>query len=172
MSTKEEDRKKGEQAIKHFYNESKRLHAENMRVSYTELIDLIDMKSNHYITGLGMGINMVEISDTNVEDAMNSLARNSMGKLPNDLQVFTQAIINRESEFDWKAFSEISKDTLEDTLVATQALGKDLGAGVKGVGTLFSKSKYVLPVIGVVALYFFIKTNSLSGIIKAVKGKK
>lgn len=172
ISTTQEDRALGEKALKHFFSESKRLYSENMKISFDQFIDLIDLRSKSYITGLGMGIAVAEISESRIESVMDDLARNSMGKMPDNVQVFTQAIINNQSEFDWNMFKEVSSQTIEDAIEATQALGKDLAEGVKGAGEVFSMSKYILPAVGVIAVIAFLKYNSLSGITKAFKGKR
>lgn len=171
VTTTQQDRASGESALEHFYNEAVRLYPENMRISFDEFINLIDRKSSHYITGLGMGLLVAEVSYSQIEDSMEMLAQNSMGKVPQDLQNFTQAIINKTRDFDFNTFKNITSASFDDAIKATQEIGTDISEGVKGIGFLAKNSKYVIPAVGIFALYFFIKSNSISGIFGSVKKK-
>jgi hypothetical protein len=157
-----EDRKRGEEALKKYYDESKRNFPENVLLPFDKFLKIIDLKSKSYIMGLGLGIKMAEISSSEIDDAMESLAKNSKGMIPENPMVFTQAIINRKREFDWKAFKEISLATLEEAGELMQDVGKDAKAGLKGTFKVFANAKYLLPVLAVVGTIAFFKYNSLS----------
>lgn len=156
------DRKVGEDALHEYFKEAKRLFPENMKVSFDEFLKLIDLKSKSYIMGLGLGIKMAEISQSNIEDAMESLARNAQGKIPDDVFVFTQAIIKREKEFDWQAFKEVSKQSLEDAALLAQEIGEDAKKGLKGTFKAFAQAKYLLPILAGIGVVAFFKYNSIS----------
>lgn len=146
------DYERGLEALKIYHKESQRLYPNEYTISWDDFIAYINKKSKSFIAGLGLGILMAETTDSQIEDAMETVAKKTMGKLPESPEIFRQAVINRMQEFDWNAVKTISSDSATDLLNMAQSAGEEITEGVRGLGVVLKNSKYIIPVLLVVGV--------------------
>lgn len=132
---------RGRAALKYFHNRSCAYSP------YKETLDSLISKvggkrPEFFLEGLGMAINTIGMSDSQVRDAMTNLAEVSHGQVPQN-SVFYKALSNRVSSLttgDWiKGLPEIAGNTALDAAKGFEAVGNavlDVGKSLLTVGPL------------------------------------
>jgi hypothetical protein len=158
------DRQQGVQAMKWFYDEGIKYNPSLRQVPFLEFVKIIDSKSKSFISGLGLGINMIGGGDA--QDSLETLARKSNGKIPNKLSIFTQAVQDGETDFDFSDFVNVSKQTASDLVDYAEQTGKDIQTGISGTATLVRYAKVVVPIV--VIGYVMLNLGTITKMVKKV----
>lgn len=115
----------GRQALTIFHDEQVRLF--NVPYSLDELISQVGPK--WFPESLSNAFELDEnLTPSRISNAMLSLARMSQGKIPLNYQVFLSALTNQVQKIDFKAFLEITENTLTDTKNIAVNAGATYGA--------------------------------------------
>lgn len=142
----------GVQALRYFHTMAENDYPENMQVNFQDFISIINGQNKSFIAGLGMGIKLVPLSKSNVENSMEWMAEASRGKMPANPQDFRAAIVTGSRNFNW---SEYIKASGQDLIKFASEVGVGIKEGVTGASQLLSYSKYLIPVllaVGIVAV--------------------
>lgn len=115
-----DDRKRGELALKIFFNYSKKNYPSTFKWSFEELLKKLDTKNKSFISGFGLGIKFTNASDKRIRTAMERVGALSQGNIPKNSQVFTNSLQSSLQSFDTEAFSEVAKMTIADTKELTE----------------------------------------------------
>lgn len=113
------------------------------------------------LTGLGLGVKTIDMSESDIEDAMESLADKANGKLPSSVGAFTQALTDKATNpsfLSYDAFKSIASGTISDLSDISQSVGNTVINTTKGIEGL-SKLKYVLPVGILLAIGYYAYTR-------------
>lgn len=113
------DYEAGKFVIKHFHDAAvfvKKLDNQSI-YGLDKLMDNLEKGygGKSQITGLGLGIKLLNIDETDIRTAMTALAQKTNGNFPKDIEVFRQAIIDHENYLadnfieTWKNYAEISQ---------------------------------------------------------------
>ena len=130
------DRSLGENALRIFYEESKSRYGESFPYSFDEFLKVIDGRSKSYINGLGLGIAFTEISESRLRTSMINLAELSKGGIPKENNVFTQALQDQLQAFDVEFFTEVAKETIEDSIEIIKVAGIGITGTYLALGSI------------------------------------
>lgn len=151
----------GLNALKKFHDRASFYHGKNFSgvspYTYDQMIEVLRSLrgGESQIRGLGLGIKLIEMSESGVKSAMKSLADATKGKLPRNTSVFRQALSEEAQNIDiGRFFDEVVVETVIDVAVGLETTGKAVLEVGKGAAFWASYSKFILPVVGVGALYF------------------
>lgn len=162
------DYNRGLEALEYFFQASKQLYS-GFELSWTEFINFINSQNKSYIAGLGLGIELAEIPDYKIQEAMWALAETTQAGVPVPVSTFTDAIMERATSFDIYDAEEVLGKTLNDLGDLSQEVGKSTIEAVKetsGAVSFYSKySKIILPLVAIAVGYYFLKRAEF-----AVKG--
>ncbi len=155
------DRAKGIQAIEYFHNYSKRMYPLTYTISIDELINIIDSRGKGSLAGLGLGIEITEMSDSDVRNAMEKLARQAQGKIPATNNAFNMALSDKLQEIDFMAIAEIAKMSAIDLAKHSSEIGEKVIKGTSGAFDLIGNAKFVIPIalIGYFGFKLYVSEN-------------
>lgn len=160
------DKDVGIEAITFFQNYSRSFFTEENSYSLNDIVEIFNKKRGNQIGGLGLGIKMSEASESQVEDAMESLAEKMQGKIPDSMSPFRSALAGRMQEVDIassKFFKEVIGQTVITLVEKSQTVGKTVMNVGEGVAFWSKYSTYLLPFVGVIGLsgsvYYVIKNK-------------
>lgn len=146
---KQSDIDRGLSALKIFHNYSIVKYPQNYQIDFSYLQDLIRKQNKFAIEGIGLQANSIEISDSQLDDAMKKLADSTKGKIPN-WQAFGSAMSGRIQDFSY----------MEAATYTTTETAKDLAKGAQEVGNVaidtFKSLGMFLPIIVVGGLAFYV----------------
>ena len=168
----DKDFQTGDSALRRFHYWMKSFYPVSFKYSYDEFIEIIKkLKGGKTLqTGLGLGINSVEMSSSKVDETMQSLARNGGGKIPSSYQDFFDYLLNTSRQIDYvDAAKFVVIESAKDALDGAEEFGGSLITSLKTLNTL-------LPIVVVGGVLFFVASqlNRSTGgdLFKAVKGLK
>jgi hypothetical protein len=144
-----------------FHNRS--LKFEGYNFSYDTMLGVVAPKSPQiFLEGLGFAITAIEMSSGKVKEAMEALADQCQGKIPNNQNYFFRALSDREQNitfFDWvKATPSIAADTAVDVAKGAQEVGNaviDTGKSLLTIGPLV--------IVAAVLFIVYAKTRQVAG---------
>lgn len=130
--TKSSDRSSGEKALRMFFNHVNHHWHGLLPVDNAEdLIKYIDARNKSYIAGLGLGINVVEISDDRLNRAMIKLGDATQGKLPKSLQAFQMAVSAELQTTRWEDVVNVATSIAEDSINVVGGEAIDIAKSIK-----------------------------------------
>ena len=153
---------RGRSAFKAFHNYATANFPDNYKI---KTIDDLIVAAKHgrssldLVTYVGDLANSLEISDTQVNEAMERLAKKGEGRLPQNWQSWGNALSDKVMDYSW--FDAVTYTAIESA--------KDIGAGVAEAGdsAIFTLKvmKYLIPalLIGGVAWIGYSKIRSTAG---------
>jgi len=115
----------GRKAFNYFHNAS--LSYPGYKFTVDQALDLLTKnKADIFLESLGFSINQIDMSEGQIRDAMQSLAMQAKGKMPNQTAFF-QALSNRVSNLtftDWvRGAPEIATGIASDAVQGAKAVG-------------------------------------------------
>lgn len=143
----------GKKAIQYFYDEQKRIYSSKAPRSFDELIKILEARKGgkNFLMGLGLGINFAEVPDYRVKTAMQTLARNSGGKIPLTNNDFRDYLINEATKVN---FVDAVAYTVKESAKQITEGAQSIGDSVIFTGKMLN---YALPLIVGTLVYFWIK---------------
>jgi len=111
----EGDRKRGEAVLKIFFDISKKNYPDEFKWTEEQFFAILDAYNKTSIVGIGFGVQLSDLPDNRIKDAMENVALESRGKIPKNPQVFIQALSERQQKFDLIAFEDVATQTAIDT---------------------------------------------------------
>lgn len=153
---------RGRNAFKAFHNYATANFPENYHLkNVDELVSAAKQgrSSLDLVTYVGDLANSLEISDTQVDEAMERLAKKGEGRVPQNWQNWGSALSDRVMDYSW--FDAVTYTAVESA--------KDIGAGVAEAGdsAIFTLKvmKYLVPalIIGGVAWIGYSRIRSTAG---------
>ena len=162
QTTAKQDRDKGIQALKYFYEAiEQNMIAEGHYLSFDNFVDMVESRrgGKAFISGLGLGIAFNEMSNEKVKEAMNTLAVKLSWQIPNSNTLFTEAINNRLQKYDVDFWQNVAVTTIEDA--AGKVLDTASSVGGFALSTIFKSKKFMvlagLGVSGILGYYLVMK---------------
>lgn len=157
-SQPQNDQDRGAQALTWFHNDMTSF--DNYTWTYKQLVDFLNTDhttgfldtTGAFTEGLGLAINSIGMSDSQVQDAMQKLASASNGQIPANRAVFTKALSDRMQDItagDWiNALPSIAADTAADVAKGAQKVG----SAVIATGSILTKIAPILITAAVVLI--------------------
>src|SRR5690606_34055518 len=96
----------------------------------------------------GLGIELAEISDYKIKEAMEDLAIQINGGIPDPLNAFTDAIYERETTFDYYDYRTIIEETAGQIAQGSQYVGDRIIEAGKGSLDFISKYHKIIIIVG------------------------
>lgn len=144
---------RGADALKRFHTAAKSLFPKNVNYTYDQLLVTLSKRTGQvaFVEGLGLAINSVGFSNSQVQTAMYSLAQKAMGKIPSKNGDFFNHLQDEGYKINFvDAVTFVAKESVKDIVVGAQAIGDS----VLLTGKLLT---YALPVIAGVVVYFWVQ---------------
>lgn len=159
------DKDRGLKVFRAFWNWNRTFHR-SFNLSFDEFLKSYGNKADIYLDGIGSGIRFADVSDSRIDTAMRSMARNSNGQIPKNPLVMVQYLSNEAVKIDWRdAAGSILADTAGDLLEGAA----DLGNSLITTGKILN---FLLPVIALVVVYYLLNKNTEGQFSKVLKGLK
>lgn len=165
------EREIGLKVFKSLWNWIRTFNGHSFTLTFDEFLRDISRgnatKLEIYLKNIGSAVKDNDISDSRIESAMRSMALSSNGRVPaNPLDVF-QFLSNETSQVTWR-------DTLDViSYVGTESV-KDIAGGFEEVGkSIITTGKiinFLLPVIGLIFVYFWVNQKTDGGAKNALDG--
>lgn len=160
------NREIGLSAFKKFYDWQKVFFPREVNYSLDDLLNSYGNKKEIFINGVGDMIVNGNVSNSRLDTALRSLAKDSQGrKLKNPIQI-SNYIQSVESKIDWvDAASFVATESLKDVAGATESIGKSIIT----TGKILN---FLIPVIGVLFVLAWLNKSTGGEAIKFVKSFK
>lgn len=152
----------GREAIKYFHNKMVMLYPDQYTISMDFLINKVGGAApNDFLDALGMAIKAIEMTSSQVEDAMEALADGANGGIPKQTKFFT-ALKDRAMVLtpgDWvEALPGIAADSAIDIAKGAQKVGDaviDTGKSLLAIGPIL--------IVGAVIFIVVMRSKQLAG---------
>ena len=144
---------RGLDILKRFYDASKSYNTSKVKYTFDQMIKTLESRSGQaaFIEGLGLGVNASGFSNSKIQNAMVSLARQSNGQIPEKNQNFRDYLIDKSKKINFvDAVTYVAVESTKDIVKGAQAVGDS----VLLTGKLLT---YALPLIIGTVVYFWIK---------------
>jgi hypothetical protein len=165
----EDDHAKGFEAIKQFHNFMVDYYPDKYKIKLDLLISSLASRAGgkYFLDGLGLGIQNAKMTQRQVTNAMERLARESKGMIPANNNAFFVSLTSSASVSEWVDLPTfVIVESAKDLLGAGKVIGEkviNIGeSALDSVDSIMSNAKYILPVvliIGVVATIYFNRVN-------------
>lgn len=149
------DRELGENALSWYYKEGIKYNITLKNLGFAAFIDHVDGMNKSFISGLGLGISFVDSGKA--QDSLEAMARNARGKLPPKVSMFTQAVQQGQTSFNFSDFVNVAKSSGSELLDYTQEVSTNIKDGVSGLSVAAKYAKYFVPFIGIGLIYYYSK---------------
>lgn len=158
----EDDHAAGFNAIKLYHNYMVTMY-DHYKIDLHTLISNLAKRTGgkFFIDGMGFGILENKMSNRQVQNAMERLARESKGQVPAHNSAFTQALISSASVSEWVDLpSFVILESAKDILGAGKVIGQSVidigGSAIESGKSLVENARYIVPVVIVVGVTFAI----------------
>jgi hypothetical protein len=149
-----DDYSKGREALMYYHNAMVRFYSDKYKISFNELLRGLTARSGQkfFMEGLGLGIISADMSLSQVNEAMTTLARQSNGKIPATNGAFKNALIGVATIGSWVDMTAfVSSETAKTVVIGVANVGQkviDVGEGVlDSTVSLASNLKWIVPII-------------------------
>ncbi len=148
MST---DREQGIKALTYYHKYL------NTPIVLKHFIGIIESRKGGkgYINGLGLGINLINMSDGDIDDAMEELSERLGGEIPPSNNMFTMAINGEAQKITFDMIKSVAKDTFTDTADLAVSSSRNVGDILKFI---ISSKKWLI-ITGIVGITGYILIN-------------
>lgn len=147
---------RGLDILKRFFDASKTINSSAVKYSFDEMVKTLEARTGQkaFVEGLGLGVNASGFSNSKIQNAMTSLAKQANGKIPAKNQDFRDHLIDESRKVDFV-------DVVSAVKFVTVESAKDIAKGAQAVGdSVILTGKllnYALPVIVGVVVFFWVK---------------
>jgi len=145
------DYNKGVETLKYFHNRA--LFYPKYTLTFEELLNSYGRKSKFAVESVGLQVNILELSESRAQDAMEELADKGEGGIPEKWLGFSYALGQKAKETPvWEGIKFVTAETAKEVGVMFQEAGKGVIATLKA-------SKYMIPVIIFGGVGFWLYSN-------------
>ena len=144
---------RGLDILKRFYDASKTINSSAVKYTFDEMVKTLEGRTGQkaFVEGLGLGVNASGFSNSKIQNAMTSLAKQAKGKIPAKNQDFRDHLIDESRKVDFvDAVKYVAVESAKDVVKGAQAVGES----VIFTGKLLT---YALPIIVGTVVYFWVK---------------
>lgn len=131
------DTERGMMALKYFHNESLKHYSSNY--PHTRMEQLVDAMKVKYgkvdvVGAIGMNVYYSEINEPDIEEAMEAVARQGQGRLPENWNSWLSALTDAQQTFEFSDWFSIAEETADEALAPVTSAIKSAKYGAEAVG--------------------------------------
>lgn len=155
------DEPNGEKALQYFYNKATS-YSGNDLPAFQDFLSGLSSKSPELISTIGFTARTIGLTDSQVQTAMEQVADQGQGQVPQNFSVFFNALGQAgENPSFWSAIKFVSWNTAQTLIQDAQSAGSSIQQGVMST---ISLSKYLPWMLGIgVGLFIVTYASSLGG---------